>query len=430
MEENQKKSFKMPIIALVIILLIIVGVVIFFTSSKKPKDVFTAFVDSSLEGLNVDETDIKTLKSDISLGVSINNGANEQIQKAAEYLNKAKFNVNLQMDYEQQKELIKLGVDYDNQKALDARLVYTNQEDNAYAYVEELFDKYFSIPVEQETKEQLSEIFNQSKDLMEDQAKAMEILSDTISDNLKEEYFTQEKVDVDVNGDSVGTKKSTLTLTPTQLGDVIRGAVPSLLQNDTFMNCFSDEGRTQVETLLNNLLSSANENLTQDGEGEKLEISIYTKGFNSTFVKLEFIVYMGDGDNLNISILNTDENSYNFKVTEISYGEFKEDLNCDITINEIDKNSKEFIITSNVEDVGDITVNLQVSATYNEDIESLDTSNNVSIDNLTTEDQQTIMTNLQNMKIYQLFQEITNSMNSYNSYDYNDYDYPADVYNY
>ena len=138
MEEN-KKSLKMPIIILIAVLvLLLVGAVIYVTNSNKPKNIFMGAIDSVLEAGNEEEK-INTLNATLGLGIKINS-QDATIAKVAEYLNKANFTINAQMDLEKETELVKLGVDYENSKVLDAKISYKNQDNNIYAKVEELFD--------------------------------------------------------------------------------------------------------------------------------------------------------------------------------------------------------------------------------------------------------------------------------------------------
>ena len=391
MEEN-KKSLKMPIIILVAVLVILlVGAIVYVTNNNKPKNIFMGAIDSVLES-GTEQEEIKTMNLTMGLGININSD-NTEIAKAAEYINKAKFTVNAQMDLEQEKELVKIGVDYDNDKVLDAKISYKNQEDNMYAKVEELFDKAFAITVDEEMKEQFKSLFEETKSLYTEESKsskkATEILKDSISNRLKDEYFSQENVELDVEGEKVNTRKSVLTLTTAQLQEVLSGIITDLKDNEEFINCFKEEDREEIKNTLNDLETSVNE-MTSDED--------------------EYI----------FSVLKTDEENYKLVASQKVEGEESEVLNCTLTIKKVDDNTTDIAIKVNVEGVGEVTVNLQVSYIINEPIEDIDTSNSVDINELTEEDQQKIMTNLQNMKIYTIIQDIITaySSNTYSSYEY------------
>ena len=419
MEEN-KKSLKMPIIILVAVLVILlVGAIVYVTNNNKPKNIFMGAIDSALES-GTEQEEIKTMNLTMGLGININSD-NTEIAKAAEYINKAKFTVNAQMDLEQEKELVKIGVDYDNDKVLDAKISYKNQEDNMYAKVEELFDKAFAITVDEEMKEQFKSLFEETKSLYTEESKsskkATEILKDSISNRLKDEYFSQENVELDVEGEKVNTRKSVLTLTTAQLQEVLSGIITDLKDNEEFINCFKEEDREEIKNTLNDLETSVNE-MTSD-EDVTIKFNVYTKGMNKKFVKFE-LVATDNVDEYIFSVLKTDEENYKLVASQKVEGEESEVLNCTLTIKKVDDNTTDIAIKVNVEGVGEVTVNLQVSYIINEPIEDIDTSNSVDINELTEEDQQKIMTNLQNMKIYTIIQDIITaySSNTYSSYEY------------
>lgn len=426
MEEN-KKSSKMPIIILVAILVVLlVGGIVCITINNKPKKIFTKAINSYLNELEETETeDIKTMNVTMGLGVNINS-ENEEIAKAAEYINKAKFTVNAQMDLEQEKELVKLGVDYDNDKVLDAKISYKNQENNIYAKVEDLFDKTFSIEVDSEMKEQFKTIFEEVKDLAigkkENSKKIVEILKDSISSRLKDEYFLQENVEVDVEGKTVNTKKSILTLTPVQLQEVLSGIVKDLKDNEEFINCFKDENKEEIKNSLNELETSVNEmtsNMTEEEKNATIKLNLYTKGLNQEFVKFEMVV-TDNVDEYVISVLKVDTENYKLVATQKVDGATSEVLNSTVTIKNVSDTAKDITVKLNVEDLGEVTVNLQLSYVVNQPIEDIDTSNSVNIEELTEEDQEKIMTNLQGMKIYTIVQDIIGAYtsNMYSNYNY------------
>lgn len=421
MEEN-KKSLKMPIIILVAVLVILlVGAIVYVTNSNKPKNIFMGAIDAVLGASETKTEEIKTVNATVGLGVNINS-QDATIAKVAKYINKAKFTINAQLDLEQEKELVKLGVDYDNSKVLDAKISYKNQENNMYAKVEDLFDKSFAIEVDEEMKAQFKTIFEEAKALStgdnENSKKAVEILKDSISNRLKDEYFSQENVELDVDGEKVNTRKSVLTLTTEQLQEVLSGIVSDLKNNEEFINCFKDEDKEEIENTLNELETSVNEmnsDMTED-ENVTIKLNVYTKGIKQEFVKFE-LVATDNIDEYVISVLKTDTENYKLMATEKIEGETNELLNSTITVKDVNDTAKDITIKLNITEIGEITVNLQVSYIINEAIENIDASNSVNIEELTEADQQKIMTNLQGMKIYTIVQEIIGAYST-SEYDY------------
>ena len=372
--ENKKKSKILPIVVVVAIiaLLAILGG-IYYTSQQKPKNIFSHAL--SLEENK--EKDVKTVNADLALDVNINS-TDESVKQVADYLNKTKLSANIQLDLEQKKGIVKLGADYENEKVIDAKATYKVGEDNAYAYIEGLFDKYFAIPVDEETKNSLNTSIEEAgKSLVEDKAKTektYKIFTETLSKNLKDEYFSQEKAEVDVNGAKVNTKKSILTLTAKDLKEVVKNVSKELKDNEEFLNCFKDESKTELKNELEELIKTLeDEGNTEEGN---FIMSIYTKGFNAELVKVE-IVLTDKVNTYNLSILKTEKDTYK--------------------------------VTVSVPEEGEVTANVKVSYKINEAIENLDTQNNINVENMSNEDMMKIYGNLQNMKIYKLISEIIGS---------------------
>ena len=372
--ENKKKSKVLPIVvAIVIIALLAILGGLYYTNQQKPKNIF-------MNALNLEENkekDIKTVNADLALDVNINS-EDESIKQVADYLNKTKLSANIQLDLEQKKGIVKLGADYENEKVIDAKATYKVGEDNAYAYIEGLFDKYFAIPVDEETKNSLNTSIEEAgKSLVEDKAKTektYKIFTETLSKNLKDEYFSQEKAEVDVNGAKVNTKKSILTLTAKDLKEVVKNVSKELKDNEEFLNCFKDESKTELKNELEELIKTLeDEGNTEEGT---FIMSIYTKGFNAELVKVE-IVLTDKVNTYNLSILKTEKDTYK--------------------------------VTVSVPEEGEVTANVKVSYKINEAIENLDTQNNINVENMSNEDMMKIYGNLQNMKIYKLISEIIGS---------------------
>lgn len=427
MEEN-KKTFKMPLIIVVaMLILLLVGGIVYITNSSKPKNIYLGAINSFLDSAESDQGNIKTANATLGLGININS-QNSQIAKVAEYINKAKITMNAQLDVEQEKEIVKLGVVYDNENVIDAKLSYKNQENNIYAKVEELFDKTFAIEIDEETKKQFNMIFEEAKNLkLEENAasrKVEKIFKETISDNLKDEYFTQEEIELEIGEEKVKTKKSVLTLTDVQLQEVLSGIVKELKNNEEFMECYREEDKSKVLEILKELETTANE-INSEITDTTFVFNVYTKGISNKFVKFELVLKDQKTENV-ISLTKNDAENYEFLVTNkylssaIGNTEAQEVLSGMIMVKDVNDTTKDFVIVLNIDGIGEVTVNLQVSYVINQPIENLDTSNSVNIESLTEIDQQKIMTNLQNMKIYTLVQniiaEFSSSMNSLYSY--------------
>lgn len=389
MEENKnetpmKKSNKGLVVALAIIIIIAIigGVGYYFLRPTSPKDVFIGGINSTFNNsmYNVNE-DVKKINTTITLSGNIDSNI-EEIKSIAKYINDGKVSYNVQFDKDLKKALISANIDYQNENLLSGKIYYSNGDENVYVYVQDLFDKYFKVSLKDviEDEEELAtlksmlngESATQSGKI--DYKKASNIIKDAMINNLKDEYFSKEKVD--------GVTKNTMKLTASELKQYIKSIATSLKENQDFINCF--ENKDEVKNGLEELVEEADK--TNNSEDNfKVEISLYTKGFKNELEKLEAKVDVADNKQIVLSIVETEEGK--------------------------------FVIDSDIPEVGKVKLNMEVKNDTNTDIENVDVSNSIEINNITQEDQIKLFSNLMNMKLYKYLAPLMQS-SAQNSMNY------------
>ena len=368
MEENKKetptkKSNKGLVAVLAIIVIaILVGVGYYFLKPISPKDVFVGGIEkvfnSSTEKMG---EDVKKVNSTIVLSGNIDS-SNEEIKQVAKYINEGKLTYNVQLDKEAKKLLLSANVDYQNENLLSGKVYYASGDENVYIFIQDLFDKYFKVNMKDATGDSSSSmdsIFNMDLSATigkVDYKKATNIIKDTVSNNLKDEYFSKEKVD--------GLTKNTMKITVGDLKQVIKNIVTSLKDNSEFINCF--EKKDDFKEIFEKLIKELNEKEEEDNY--KLEISLYTKGMKNELAKIEIKVNVSETKQMVINIVETEENKYE--------------------------------ITSDIPEFGKVKLNMEVKNDVNTDLESVNVSDSVDINNMTQDDQLKIFGNLMNMKLY------------------------------
>ena len=269
MEENKKetptkKSNKGLVAVLAIIVIaILVGVGYYFLRPTSPKDVFVGGINSAFESSEKQlAEEVKKINTTVTLSGNIES-SDEEINQVAKYINEGKMSYNVQLDKETKKILLSANIDYKNENLLSGKLYYANGDENVYLYVQDLFDKYFKFNLKEAVKNEddLSSIQNMFNGDVSttvgkiDSKKVATILKDTIVSNLKDEYFTKEKVD--------GLTKNTMKLTITELKQIIKNITTSLKDNQEFLNCF--EKKEEIKEGLEDLLKEINEADTNEG---------------------------------------------------------------------------------------------------------------------------------------------------------------------
>ena len=370
MEENNngtptKKSNKGLVAVLAIVIIaILVGVGYYFMKPTSPKDVFVGGInsvfDSSMKKMG---EDVKKVNSTVVLSGNIES-SDEEVNQVAKYINEGKLTYNVQLDKEAKKLLLAANVDYQNENLLSGKVYYASGDENVYIYVQDLFDKYFKVNMKDATG---SEVGSSSMDNLfdvdfsktigkVDYKKATNIIKDTVASNLKDEYFSKEKVD--------GLTKNTMKITVGDLKQVIKNTVTSIKDNSEFMNCF--EKKDDFKEIFEKLIEELNEKEEEDNY--KLELSLYTKGMKNELEKMEIKVNISETKQMVINIVEIEENK--------------------------------FEITSDIPEFGKVKLNMEVKNDVNTDLESVNVSDSVDINNMTQADQLKIFGNLMNMKLY------------------------------
>ena len=371
MEENKKetptkKSNKGLVAVLAIIVIaILVGVGYYFLRPTSPKDVFVGGINSAFESSEKQlAEEVKKINTTVTLSGNIES-SDEEINQVAKYINEGKMSYNVQLDKETKKILLSANIDYKNENLLSGKLYYANGDENVYLYVQDLFDKYFKFNLKEAVKDEddlssIQNMFNGDASTTVgkiDSKKVVTILKDTIVSNLKDEYFTKEKVD--------GLTKNTMKLTITELKQIIKNITTSLKDNQEFLNCF--EKKEEIKEGLEDLLKEINEADTNEGISN-IEVSIYTKGMKNEVEKFE------------IKLTNSKSEQMIMNMVETEKGKF--------------------VIDADIPEVGKVKLNIEVKNDTNTDIENVNVSDSVEINNMSQGDMLKLYGNLMNMKLY------------------------------
>ena len=164
-----------------------------------------------------------------------------------------------------------------------------------------------------------------------------------------------------------------------QLKQYIKSGATSLKDNQDFLSCF--ENKDEVKNGLEELIKEETDNKE---DNYKMEMSLYTKGMKNELEKIEAKVDISETEQMVMNITETEEGK--------------------------------FVIDSDIPEVGKVKLNMEVKNDTNTDIESVDVSNSIEINNMTQADQFKLLGNLMNMKIYKYIaplmqNSMQNSMN-------------------
>ncbi len=379
MEENKnetpikKGNGGVKAIVAIVIIAILAGVAYYFMKPTAPKDVFVAEINSTLEKSSQKlGADVDKINTTIALSGNIES-EDESAKQIANYINDGKVTFNVQLDKNAKKVSMSANVDYKNENLLNGKLYYADGDDNIYFYVQDLFDKYFKFDLKEAVEDEddlndIKKIFDGSSSIKFDFKKASEILKDEIAKNLKDEYFSKENVD--------GATKNTMKLTVAGFKQLAKNVVTSLKDNEEFLKCY--EKPEELKDILEDALEEADD-VDSDLDDKNVEFSIYTKGMKNEIEKFEARIPASEKDEIVLTVKETENNK--------------------------------FEIVVEAAELGKVTLNMEVKNENETDLNNVNVSDSVDINNMSQGDMLKLYGNLMNMKIYQYIAPLMSNLN-------------------
>lgn len=396
MENEVKKSKKGLVMAIIAILLIaiIAGLAYYFLRPISPKEVFISQINEAVNESNkLYDTQNEKINSSIALTGNIET-TNSKFAPIAQYINDGKLDVNIQADTQSKKILLTTNIDYKNQKLLGGKVFYQKGDKNIYLFIQDLYDKYFKINIDDVVNDE--EITNAVTNSDINLKEASKILISTIEENLKDEYFSQEKVE--------DMTKNTIRMTTTELADLSTKVITSLKNNESYLACFGNR-----EEIVNGLEEALDEieDLKEDYENMQMEVSLYTKGIVKKLQKTEINIAKSEKEQATLTINKIDENKAEFK---LDVREIKDEMPVNaevlkgtITRENVDENTEKYVIvTDNIPNFGKVTLNMEIKNQKETEIDSVNVSDSVKIEEMTQLEMIKLYTNLTKMQIYPL----------------------------
>ncbi len=388
----KKPKRKGLIISLIIVAVIIIALLlVYFLIFAKPEFIFNSAIDKLFA---IEEETYDSIKVNSKVKVSIE-AKDTSIQEQLSELEKYTFNLNTQLNIKEKDAALGLGVEYDNDEVVNANIYYNNEE--LYAYLNGLFDKYIQIDMPQEAKDSLKtafESFDISDEQKEKNKKAIEIIRDELKNQIKEEgTFEKEKVTIDLNDKETKVNKSMLVLTEKALLNVLENMCGNLADNDEFIDCFEESPKDALSQISDELKNT-------DTESEyKITISIYTKGLLNKFVGAEVEIDIPEEDQkVTVTMLQEDEEVYSFnvemKTTSGKVDLIKGTIETQTETDNKDEQKGKTTLTMEIAEVGTAKIELDYSSEFNKGIDGVDLNNVVNMNDLTEQDMQGIMEKL------------------------------------
>lgn len=411
-EAPKKKKGKKGLIALLIFIIILViavvtGLTYYFSFYMRPDQVYKRLVESTIDSYTtkIKDLDYTTSKTSLKLDVDIDTDIDELDEDVLDLINKTDIKVEAQTDNENKKIVVNLESDYDDEDLLNLQMYSDIDGEKTYIQLKDLLNKYIEVEdVDDEFYSLVGEALENQKMTKEEKVsleKAMNILKKEVVATIKPEYCSSQKEDITINGKNISATKNTIKMNQEQFRNELTTVIKNLKDNEEFLNCFEekDEIAEGLEELVDDL-----EDLDTDDKST-IEISIYTQGLVPQVVKVSGIVYDEETDEtITMSVTQTEKNTYSI---EVSTSEDDEVLTGTFNIEKKSDEEGTLKFGFDIPEFGKVTLNMEYSQKFNEAIDEVDVKNSVKADDLTQSDQQTLMKNLQNSKLYELIENFS-----------------------
>ena len=387
------------IIAAVAVVIGVLCLVLF--GAKSPEKIYKGMLSKAInESLAGEAMTSNTANITSTITVSTD------IDDAKDMLDGLSIDANVQYDKAAQQAVVALNVAKGKEKYLNLRAM--GDLINKVAAVEEtnLYKKMVKADIPDEFYDALEEVLGKDYTFESDASackKAAKILYSTIESNIKPEWFSKEKVTTQENGKLTD---NILTIRETELEDVIVATVKSLRTNNDFLNCFTY--RDEIVDMLDSIQDEVED---MSDEDVVYTIHYYTKGNKFAGAAIVHKDEYYEEEEI-IEIEKKSKKEYEIRVEENDGRNLEVLQTIKVVVNKLEKNNVDVEVTMEVEDEGYITIAMATTAKYNKAIELLDVDSAVDYTELTEDDIQEIMDNLEESPLYDLVEQYVGTATS------------------
>ena len=390
-QTNTKKPKKkgkiiLGIILAIIIIAIIALVAVYFLVFSTPQYIFASTVDSIF---NMKAQTYNTVKSAVTLNGSVQ-FEDESINEQLTDLENFSINIGSQIDYQNQSEIVDLGLQYEDESVVGARFYFKDGE--MYTLLDGLYDDYIKVDLETEQANLMQELLDLTKvqGKQENLIKTMSILGNEIKGQISNVgTFEKSTEQMTLNGENRNVTRVSLLFNAQEFSTVVINVCNNLANNNEFIQCFEESPKDALLDIVASL---------EDGEpssDDTVRISIYTQGLLNETIGFGLDLNLADNTELsiNMNVMKETDDLYT-----VSYTQGDNYINGRIEIaraeNTEENQTGDAKITLEVSDLGTMELNMGYAYSYNQAVDEVDTRNSVNAEDLTQEDMNTILENL------------------------------------
>lgn len=391
-KKPKKKGIIITVVILVLMALIAGGVFAYFKLVKnKPQAIFEKAISKAFE--MTDNMPKNEGKLDIELSASLNS-TSQDMMMANTYLQMIKLN--LTTEFNMDKKVLNQGISV---SAFDEPVISVEgliQDNNIYFLLNNIYSKYIQVPSEEMEGVEPNEIFNTEN--IEVSEKLVKELKQILLDEVNSKELTQENVEVD--GDKL--TKTTVKFTAKEIEQIVTKLTVELYKISPVNDVKNIvEGLEQIEID------------EEDAENDNyLEISIYTKRLTGKIVKTEIaMINVADDEAIVVTIAEKEDEKVEitFAMNEDSIATNKAVTMFTLTIKEEGENKGTVTLKANIDEAASsVTITAKYSIDYNAKVEPKNVRNSINANDLTEEDMNEMMTNIENNEfLYSIIQSLS-----------------------
>lgn len=393
-EKKPKKKVGLIITVVVLVLVALIaagGFVYLKFFNNKPQKIFEKAISKAFE--MTEKTAKNEGKLDIELSASLNS-TSQDMMMANTYLQMIKLN--LTTEFNMDKKVLNQGISV---SAIDEPVLSVEgliQDNNIYFLLNNIYRKYIQVPSEEMEGVETNEIFNTEN--IEVSEKLVKELKQILLDEVNSKELTQENVEVD--GDKL--TKTTVKFTAKEIEQIITKLTVELYKISPVNDVKNIvEGLEQIEID------------EEDAENDNyLEISIYTKRLTGKIVKTEIaMINVTDDEAIVVTIAEKEDEKVEitFAMNEDSIAINKAVTMFTLTIKEEGENKGTVTLKANIDETASsVTITAKYSIDYNAKVEPKNVRNSINANDLTEEDMNEMMTNIENNEfLYSIIQSLS-----------------------
>lgn len=357
---EKKKAPILQIFGIIILILLLASGIYYYFVIDNPKTILKTYFNSipSIDNINYP----KYMEYSLKVNVDSNDKENEEFYNL---LNK--LILNIKYDNNEEYNLYTFNLGYEDKVLPSIKLQTKNNDNKMYLLLEDIYDK--TIELDLDNEEDISKINRNNIE------KEINNIYNTLKEEIKTilekgEYSKKiEKLDKKI------VRKYTINISK----DTLTNTFNNLLNNKDFItSCtkLTDESEEKVTKEIKDIIND----LTN------INFSIYQELINKNIIKYEITF-----DNEIITVLCSNN------IYTITYKEDDKVIYTGtITIDENDSDTTTYFNTTYIADNENIKTNIVIKTSYTSNIELLDTTNSININDISDKDMNNILNNILN----------------------------------